>query len=79
MDWIQQQFYCQVENYQAWSAFKHTFSHFHLLITPIIATVKPQAYGVMETPDSLWYNLNALEVAVPAPVRKILNLLRETI
>lgn len=51
---------------------RHTFSHFHLEITPIIARATPKA-GVAEGGRWLWYPLDgSREVGLAAPVKKLL-------
>ena len=42
---------------QAWPAFRHSFSHFHLDITPIPARATGPCEGAMENGDSVWYNV----------------------
>ena len=65
-------------------AWRHTFSHFHLDITPIPATVVGTARTpdrvpdrVMEKPDTLWYNVRSPAArGVSAPVKKLLQQLK---
>ncbi len=59
---------------------RHTFSHFHLHITPVListADFHPNAGRIMESKETLWYN-NAQDQAVglAAPVRSLLNVIR---
>lgn len=56
---------------------RHSFSHFHLDITPIPARlVRPTA--AMEADDALWYNLRSpMARGVSAPVKQLLQQLRE--
>jgi A/G-specific adenine glycosylase len=56
---------------------RHTFSHFHLDITPVPARLV-RATAAMETADTLWYNLRSpLARGVSAPVQRLLQQLRE--
>ncbi len=56
------------------SALKHTFSHFHLHITPHLLVTKNPALAVMEADRTLWYNLHKPQrVGVAAPVSKLLK------
>ncbi|WP_154124506.1 A/G-specific adenine glycosylase [Grimontia hollisae] len=61
------------------TAFRHTFSHFHLDIVPIRVKLhhKPDnigANGIMEGNRGLWYNLNKpAKVGLAAPVQKLLE------
>jgi len=54
--------------------FRHTFSHFHLDITPVLSQVKGPANHVMEASNRVWYNTHQPEsLGLPAPVLKIIN------
>ncbi len=39
------------------TAFRHTFSHFHLDITPLLVSLPHPAHSIMEQTNELWYNL----------------------
>ncbi len=57
---------------------RHTFSHFHLDITPVEmhATAEQQQLtdAVMEQPQQLWYNMNQpAKVGLAAPVERLLQ------
>jgi A/G-specific adenine glycosylase len=53
---------------------KHTFSHFHLHITPHLMVTENPAITVMEADRMLWYNKDQPQrVGVAAPVSKLLN------
>lgn len=55
---------------------RHTFSHFHLDITPVIAQVNTPTDCVMEGKALLWYNIHKPEnVGLAAPVQKLLKTL----
>jgi A/G-specific adenine glycosylase len=59
-------------------AWRHTFSHFHLDITPIPATLV-RAEAAMEKPNTLWYNVRSPAArGVSAPVKKLLQQLERT-
>ena len=56
------------------SVLKHTFSHFHLHITPHLIVIENPAMTVMEADRTLWYNMDEPQrVGVAAPVSKLLN------
>ena len=56
------------------SVLKHTFSHFHLHITPHLIVIENPAITVMEADRALWYNMDEPQrVGVAAPVSKLLN------
>ncbi len=55
-------------------AFRHTFSHYHLDITPILVDLSKQPNVVMEADKGLWYNLTQPEViGLAAPVKQLLE------
>ncbi len=68
-----------------WPALRHTFSHFHLHITPIPARVLGENGGgnggtsgkIMEPAGAVWYNLSLPdERGLAAPVKSLLEQLR---
>jgi len=62
----------------AWPVVRHTFSHFHLDITPIYARLGEYQAAVMEESDRLWYNTTGNdERGFAAPVEKLLQRLLE--
>ncbi len=57
-------------------AFRHTFSHYHLDITPILIDVSQQPNVIMEADKGLWYNLSQPEqIGLAAPVKQLLETL----
>ncbi|USD41480.1 A/G-specific adenine glycosylase [Vibrio sp. SCSIO 43135] len=55
-------------------AFRHTFSHYHLDITPILVDVSKQPDMIMEGSKGLWYNLSQPEeIGLAAPVKQLLE------
>jgi len=64
---------------EPWAAVKHTFSHFHLEITPLLADGAEPADTVMEAERWLWYPLgpaSAMQttaVGLAAPVKALLQ------
>ncbi len=55
-------------------AFKHTFSHFHLNIQPLLIHCEASpARTVMETSPTLWYNDNQHKLGFPKPVQQLIN------
>lgn len=54
--------------------FRHTFSHYHLNIQPVLLEVVKKPTKVMEGDQQIWYNLKQPEtVGLPKPVKKILE------
>ena len=72
--YTEQQFGLMIQHTETLPVFRHTFSHFHLDITPVIAHVKNPANRVMEDSNRVWYNTHQPgSLGLPAPVVKILN------
>tara|TARA_R110002110_G_scaffold205066_7_gene417164 strand:- start:310276 stop:311325 length:1050 start_codon:yes stop_codon:yes gene_type:complete len=60
-----------------WASFRHTFSHYHLDITPLHITLGNTPQAVMEGSGQLWYNIRkAPEIGLAAPVASLLARLR---
>ncbi len=63
-----------VDDMRILTAFRHTFSHYHLDITPILVKLNQQPSLVMEGQQGLWYNLSQpKEVGLAAPVKQLLH------
>jgi len=59
---------------EAWPVVRHTFSHFHLEITPLLATACKPAAAVRESAGRLWYNPESGgEHGFAAPVGRLLQ------
>jgi A/G-specific adenine glycosylase len=57
---------------------RHTFSHFHLDITPYRLRLNNPVFSVMEADEGLWYNLkDAAAVGLAAPIQRLLAQLQE--
>jgi A/G-specific adenine glycosylase len=62
---------------QHWASLRHTFSHFHLQIHPVLLRNHALKPGVMESERWLWYPLQQpAAVGLAAPVKKLLQRLR---
>jgi A/G-specific adenine glycosylase len=58
---------------EPWPGFRHTFSHYHLDISPLRVTLPASPGAVMEAPDQLWYNRQQpAAVGLAAPVASLL-------
>ncbi|WP_092383442.1 A/G-specific adenine glycosylase [Halopseudomonas salegens] len=70
-DWLQEQG-LRVSQQQSMTPLRHTFSHFHLDIRPLLIDVT-EATGVAE-PGQVWYNLRQpTPLGLAAPVKKLLQ------
>ncbi len=64
----------QIKEKKQLIAFRHTFSHYHLDITPILLELSSKPNMIMEDNKGLWYNLNRPEeVGLAAPVKQLLE------
>lgn len=71
---------CTVESTIALTAFRHTFSHFHLDIQPLHCTVSTHTQCVMDSDRLVWYKCGpakqrntACKRGLPGPVKKLLE------
>ncbi len=63
---------------QTWPDVRHAFSHFRLDISPVVIPVAPDPTRVKEEADGDWYKPSqALELGLPAPVRRLVERLAE--
>jgi A/G-specific adenine glycosylase len=63
---------------EALAPVRHTFSHFHLDITPHCVRLKNPVFSVMEAEKGLWYKLQGSDaVGLAAPVQRLLARLQE--
>ncbi len=60
---------------EPWPLLRHTFSHFHLDITPLHVRVTEAAPGAIMEPDgALWYKTDLChQLGLPAPIRRLLG------
>jgi A/G-specific adenine glycosylase len=57
------------------SIVEHAFTHFDLVITPLLTSCAGHA-GVMDTPPTLWYNAREpARIGLPAPIKTLLETL----
>jgi A/G-specific adenine glycosylase len=56
-----------------WHTYRHTFSHYHLDISPVVIQLPKHSSMVMEDNQRLWYNMQKpLEVGLAAPIKKLM-------
>jgi len=71
--WCVDRFSLNPEAVEPWEPFRHTFSHYHLDIQPVLATLPALPGAVMEAGDRLWYNRRQpQEIGLAAPVAGLL-------
>lgn len=63
---------------EAWPGFRHSFSHFHLDIAPLQASVERVGSGVMDRGNLVWYNPASPDArGLAAPVSRLLDALSQ--
>jgi A/G-specific adenine glycosylase len=71
--WCLTRFGYELEHIEHWSTFRHSFSHFHLDITPIYARIARMTPEVMEAGGRVWYNiLKPPSLGLAAPVKHLI-------
>jgi len=72
--WCADQFGLKADEQQAWPVVRHTFSHFHLEITPVLISVQSQSNRARDAENLVWYKGNAKEVGgLAAPVKRLIS------
>jgi len=83
-DWCQNNLGLSLEEHEEWPVVRHTFSHFHLEITPVKIVLKSPIDNVMEEGGWVWYkDCGWHKNKVPpggfaAPVSRLLERLKES-
>ena len=55
----------------------HSFTHFDLLIEPLLLRVKVGARSILEHKDWFWYNpADEVAVGLPAPIARLLGMFK---
>ena len=76
--WCADRLQARVDTCRALAPFRHTFSHYHLDITPVIVQLSAYAAGVAEAPGRLWYDPAApARIGLAAPVARLLATLAQ--
>lgn len=67
-------FYCKINKQKTLPSFRHTFSHFHLDITPVILQINNWQPPAMNTQNIIWCDISkAIKKGLAAPVKKLLE------
>lgn len=73
-NWCQDQFGLLVGQIRPGEVLRHTFSHFHLDIHPVHASLKDHTACVMEPNSTVWYNSAQPDArGLPTPVKRLLE------
>jgi A/G-specific adenine glycosylase len=75
--WCRKQLGLNIQTDAPWPVLRHSFSHFHLDITPIPAQVVGGTDRAMENAETVWYNVRRPDQrGFSAPVKHLLEQLR---
>jgi len=72
-NWLQSQFGLFSQQPTQWPTFRHTFSHFHLQITPLHVPLNKPNHVVMDADNRVWYNSGQQLGGLAAPVSRLLT------
>lgn len=73
--WCKTHLHIDIDQAQTLPPLRHTFSHFHLDITPVLARARP--VGIMDSEKYIWYNTHQPDArGLPTPVKNLLDQLR---
>jgi A/G-specific adenine glycosylase len=76
--WASQTLGIEINAHTPWPDVKHSFTHFHLTITPVPAQLLREQPAIMENPGAVWYNpCKPDQRGLAAPVKKLLEKLGE--
>jgi A/G-specific adenine glycosylase len=75
--WCRAQFGVRTLQRQAWPVLRHTFSHYHLDITPVALRVEDCGDRIMESTRWVWYKEGPVPGGLAAPVKQSLKRLLE--
>ncbi|MDH5184273.1 MAG: A/G-specific adenine glycosylase [Gammaproteobacteria bacterium] len=78
-DWVAVELGLMIDQVSSWPGIRHSFSHYHLDITPIVASTRPMTERIMEAGATVWYNSQQPdERGLAAPVVKLLQQLQRS-
>ncbi|WP_111641356.1 A/G-specific adenine glycosylase [Marinimicrobium alkaliphilum] len=73
-----EQAYGPVADIEVWDGYRHTFSHYHLDIVPVLLQLAREPAQIADVDRHRWYSLhNPPDVGLAAPVKRLLEQLRE--
>jgi len=64
----------KADSIESWKIHRHTFSHYHLDISPVLVDIPKEPSKSMEANRLLWYNTdNPPTVGMAAPIKKLIS------
>ena len=72
-DWCRNRYPGVLKHIMPWPTFRHTFSHFHLEITPVQLLIQHKPQQMMDSPQTVWYNLHKPDQrGLASPIQRLL-------
>ena len=72
--WCQTELGCDLSSIKNGEVQRHTFSHYHYVVTPLYARAKNMESVVMDDDTRLWYNPASIKaLGLAAPVRRVIE------
>lgn len=73
-DLLASKYQLNIATIRQWNTLKHTFSHYHLMITPIHVQLAGPRQVIMEGSQQIWYNPSqSADFGLATPVKKLLQ------
>ena len=73
-EWCRHRLGLDIDEQRRWPVLRHTFSHFHLDIHPVLVRIAAPATAVMDDAESVWYNpQQPQQLGLAAPIQRLLN------
>ncbi|MEJ2564815.1 MAG: A/G-specific adenine glycosylase [Gammaproteobacteria bacterium] len=77
-EWCRRRLGMTVREEDRWPVLRHTFSHFHLDIHPVVVRVGAPGCAAMDGAESVWYNPQKPQrLGLAAPIQQLLNQLSD--
>lgn len=74
IEWCRCRLGFSVREQERWPVLRHTFSHFHLDIHPVVVNIESHAASIMEDTASVWYNpQKPQQLGLAAPIQRLLS------
>ncbi len=75
--WCAVTYGCNVSQARTWSTVRHTFTHFHFDLVPIVVQVAAGGGAARESEDQIWFNAaQPQRLGLAAPVKRLLQTLK---
>jgi len=72
-----QQYQMNIKKLKTLPSFRHTFSHYHLEIQPMLADIGQKTAQIMEDGKQIWYNpQEPAQIGLPKPIQTIMSRLK---